>query len=99
MENSLATGPIASHLTLATHRALDTALGVNGAGGNDHLHRALRELCDQAHQAGARPETLIVLFKRSWAERADVRALPVDDATQVFKRVITMCLDQYYGNR
>jgi hypothetical protein len=98
MDKSLATGPISSHLTLATHRALDTALRSNG-GRHDHLQHALRELCDQAHQAGAQPETLIVLFKRSWAERADVRALPVDDATQVFERVITMCLDQYYGNR
>jgi hypothetical protein len=91
---SLGQAPTA-HLTIATHRTFDVALRPSGARSSD-LQDAIRELCTAARKQGMRAEELIVLFKKTWSERPELRTLPREETGRLFDSVVSMCVEEFY---
>jgi hypothetical protein len=56
----------------------------------------MRELCAEARRHGMRSEQLIVLFKKTWAERPELRTMSREDTNRLFDEVVTMCIEEYY---
>jgi hypothetical protein len=86
-----------AHLTIATHRALDFALTPASVPGSD-LQAAMRELCAAARRQGMRAEELIVLFKKTWAERPELRTMPREETARLFDSVVSMCVEEFYSD-
>lgn len=86
-------------LTTGTHRALELALRPPRATASAELQVTMRELCAAARQQGLRAEELIVLFKKTWAERPELRTMSREETGQVFDAVVTLCVEEYYGPR
>lgn len=91
-------GPSA-HLTTATHRTLELALRPGPATPDSDLQSAMRELCAAARHQGMRAEELIVLFKKTWLARPELRSMSREETGRLFDSVVTMCVDEYYGPR
>lgn len=89
----------AHHLTTEAKRALELALRPPQGTGNAELQATIREICASARREGLRAEELIVLFKKSWAERADLRAMSREETGRLFDAVVTMCVEEYYRPR
>ncbi len=88
-----------THLTTATNRTLELALRPGPATGGSDLQTAMRELCAAARLQGMRAEELIVLFKRTWAERPELRTMSREETGRLLDSVVTMCVDEYYDAR
>jgi hypothetical protein len=84
-----------SHLTSATHRTLEIALRPTGTP-DTQLQDAMRDLCSAARQQGMRAEELIVLFKKTWSERPELRGMSREETGRLFDSVVTMCVDEFY---
>lgn len=89
----------ADALTTGTHRALELALGPAQAPANAELQATIRELCRAAREQGLRAEELIVLFKKTWAERPELRTKSAEETGRLFDAVVTLCVEEYYGPR
>ena len=85
-----------AHLTTATHRALEIALRPGTAMPHSDLQAAMRELCAAARLQGMRAEELIVLFKKTWAERPELRTMSREETSRLFDSVVSMCVEEYY---
>jgi hypothetical protein len=59
----------------------------------------MRTLCAAARQQGLRAEELIVLFKKTWAERPELRTMSREETSRLFDAVVTLCVEEYYGSR
>jgi len=86
---------VTAHLTTATHRTLDVALRPADGRGSD-LQTAMRELCRTARQRGMRAEQLILLFKKTWSERPELRTMPREETARLFDSVVSMCVEEFY---
>ncbi len=86
-------------LTMATHRAVEIALGPPSASDSSELHQVLRDLCAEAHRRGFRAEELIVLFKKTIAARPELQARPREETSRLVDRIVSMCIEEYYGAR
>lgn len=84
-----------AHLTIATHRTLDVALRPGDGRGFD-LQTAMRDLCRTARQRGMRAEELILLFKKTWSERPELRTMPREETGRLFDSVVSMCVEEFY---
>jgi hypothetical protein len=89
--------PSASHLTSATERALEVALRSDGGTHGLDLQPAIRDVCAEARRQGLRAEELIVLFKRAWHGRPELKTLSREETGRRLESVITMCVEEYYG--
>ena len=89
----------AHHLTTATSRALELALGRPQGTDNRDLQAVMRELCAAARQRGVRAEELIVLFKKTWAERPELQRMSREETGRLFDAVVTLCVEEYYRGR
>ena len=87
-----------AYLTTATNRTLELALQPGQGARDADLHRAMRELCQEARRHGVRAEELILMFKRAWATRPELRAISREETGPLFDGVVTMCLDAYYDD-
>lgn len=88
------------NLTTATHRAIEIALEPSRGEGSGDLHDAVRDLCAEARRDGTRAEELIILFKKAWSDRPEVRVRSREDTARLFDKVLTMCIKEYYdGHR
>ena len=83
-----------SDLSTATHRTLELAMR-RGTAGPD-LQSAIRELCAQARRRGMRAEELIVLFKRTWAERPELQTLSREETGPLFDDMVSLCVEEFY---
>ena len=84
-----------SELATATHRALELAMRP-GTVGSD-LQSAIRELCAQARRRGMRAEELIVLFKKTWAERPELQTLSREETGRLFDDMVSLCVEEFYS--
>ena len=87
---------VPGHLTSATNRTLDLALHAGQGSPNGDLNHELRELCREAQRQGVRAEELILLFKKVWATRPELRVMSREETGRVFDELVTLCLDTYY---
>ena len=85
-----------AHLTTATHRAVECALHPAQGQGDADLQDIVRDLCAEARRQGTRAETLIVLFKKAWAERPELQIRSQAETSRLLDRVVTMCIEEYY---
>lgn len=84
------------HLTAVTHRALEIALEPSSGRDGQDLEAVMRELCAAARRDGRRAEELIVLFKRVWSDRPELRGRTREETAHLFDQVVTMCIKEYY---
>ena len=56
----------------------------------------MRELCAEARGQGIRAEELIVLFKKTWAERPELQSLSREETSRLFDAMVSMCVEEYY---
>lgn len=83
-------------LTTATHRALEIALETSRGVYGEDLEAVMRELCATARRDGTRAEELIVLFKKVWSDRPELRGRSREETARLFDRVVTLCIKEYY---
>jgi hypothetical protein len=84
------------HLTATVNRTLELALQPSQGAPTADLGNAMSELCQQARAHGVRAEELILLFKKMWATRPELRTMSREETGRLFDAVVTMCLDAYY---
>jgi hypothetical protein len=84
------------HLTNVTRRALEIALGPSRSRDGKDLEAVMHELCTVARRDGTRAEELIVLFKKVWSDRPEIRGRSREESTRLFDQVVTMCIKEYY---
>ena len=84
------------HLTTVTHRALDIAFDLSRRRDGQDLEAVLRELCAAARRDGTRAEELVILFKKVWSDRPELRGRTREETARLFDRVVTMCIKEYY---
>lgn len=84
------------HLTTVTQRALEIALEPSRRETGEDLETVMRELCAAARRDGTRAEELIILFKKVWSDRPEVRGRTREETVRLFDRVVTMCIKEYY---
>ena len=88
-----------SYLTTATHRTLELALRP-ATTADSQLQDAMRAVCLAARQQGLRAEELIVMFKKTWSERPELRSMSREETVRLLDFVVTMCVEEFYdGNR
>ncbi len=84
----------------STLAALRDALVRNGARTppqDGEVHRALRELVEEARATGLPVEQVIIHVKRQWVELGIVpNARPGPETNAVVERLVTICLDAYF---
>lgn len=98
-ENSMDQPPSAdsaSTLVSATNRTLELALRPEAGSGGPDLQTAMRELCADARRQGMRAEELIVLFKKTWAERPELQALSREETSRLFDAMVSLCVEEFY---
>lgn len=88
--------PHAAHLTAAAHRALECALHPDAGTRSVGLQQAIRTLCEEARRQGVRAEELIVLFKKTWAERPELQTLSREETTRLFDEMVSLCVEEFY---
>jgi hypothetical protein len=68
-------------------------------GAPDQIWRApARVMCQDARARGLRVEELIISLKRMWPHVADGERLPRDESPRLLARVVTLCVEEYYGS-
>ena len=85
-----------SDLGTATHRTLEIALRPEQESDNSDLQSAMRELCAEARRKGMRAEELIVLFKKTWAERPELQNLSREETGRLFDAMVSLCVEEFY---
>jgi|RhiMetdeSRZDD1v2_1073273.scaffolds.fasta_scaffold182777_3 hypothetical protein len=88
--------PRAARLTTAAHRALEFALHPDAGSRRVDLQQAIRALCEEARGQGVRAEELIVLFKKTWAERPELQGLSRDETGRLFDDMVSLCVEEFY---
>jgi hypothetical protein len=64
----------------------------------DELRAALHALAEEARQRSMPPEKLLVVLKDIWHELPVVhQSTERDEQVRVLQRVVTMCINEYYG--
>jgi hypothetical protein len=86
----------ASNLATATNRTLELAMRPEQGTRGSNLQAAMRELCAEARSQGIRAEELIVLFKKTWAERPELQGLSREETGRLFDAMVSMCVEEYY---
>ena len=94
-------------LPAAAHAALRAALGAqlrlsppDEPVSTVRLRRALRLLCDDARARGVRVEQLVVTIKQAWNSLPEAAWRPGDDrGTELLRRVVSVCIEEYYAER
>ena len=86
----------ASNLATATNRTLEIALRPDQESRGSNLQNAMRELCAEARRQGMRAEELIVLFKKTWAERPELQGLSREETSRLFDTMVSMCVEEFY---
>jgi hypothetical protein len=43
-----------------------------------------------------RAEQLILLFKKTWSERPELRTMPREETARLFDSVVSMCVEEFY---
>ncbi|HJQ09424.1 MAG TPA: hypothetical protein VJ840_00155 [Gemmatimonadaceae bacterium] len=61
------------------------------------LRESLVRLCSLAHKREVRAEQLLVMLKDAWSELAEPERVLREHSDEVLSRVITLCIDEYYG--
>lgn len=87
-----------ANLTSLVNRVLDHALAPGASMPSSDLHHRMRELCAEARAHDVRAEELILLFKKTWATRPELRSMSREEAGRLFDAVLTTCLDAYYAD-
>lgn len=64
---------------------------------DDHWRACARAICGDARTRGARIEELIISLKRAWATLPDVERVPRQDRARLLSRLVTLCVEEYYG--
>jgi hypothetical protein len=85
-------------LVNATTRAIELALHPRTPADDKRLRDAMRQLCGDARRLSMRPEDLIILFKARWRAHSEFRTLPRQEANATLDHIITLCIEEYYGN-
>ena len=80
----------------ATTRTIQIALQAQSAETDPRLRDEIQRLCADGRRLGARPEELIVLFKKVWTSLPQAHGQPRDGGNSALDRVITMCIEEYY---
>lgn len=80
----------------ATTRTIQIALQAGSGETDTRLRDEIQRLCADGRRLGARPEELIVLFKRVWTSLPQGHGQPRDGGNSTLDRVITMCIEEYY---
>jgi hypothetical protein len=58
----------------------------------------VQQICREARIRGLRAEQLIIIMKDSWYRMPETRRLQFPHADDVLARVITTCIEEYYGH-
>ena len=82
-------------LDIVLRRAVYTVGG--GYSLSSALRESMRRICVLAHARDVRVEQLLVLIKESWFELPEPERILRDHSGDVLARVITLCIDEYYG--
>lgn len=80
----------------ATTRTIQIALQAQSGETDPRLRDEIQRLCADGRRLGARPEELIVLFKKVWTSLPQAHGQPRDGGNSALDRVITMCIEEYY---
>ncbi|HZO18777.1 MAG TPA: hypothetical protein VFB46_07320 [Gemmatimonadaceae bacterium] len=80
----------------ATTRTIQIALEAQPGEADTRLRDEIQRLCADGRRVGARPEELIVLFKKVWTSLPQRHGQPRDGGNSALDRVITMCIEEYY---
>ena len=91
--------PFSAQLATGTERTLALALQPDRGSRALDLQRAMRALCDDARRQGMRAEELIILFKKTWQARPELRNMSREASGRLFDSVVTMCVEEYYDRR
>lgn len=80
----------------ATTRTIQLALQARSGETDARLRDEIQRLCAEGRRLGARPEELIVLFKKVWTSFPQRHGQPRDGHNAALDRVISMCIEEYY---
>ena len=61
------------------------------------LRDSMRRVCLLAHGRDVRPEQLLIMIKEAWFELPEPERILRNHSGDVLARVITLCIDEYYG--
>ena len=61
------------------------------------LRDSMRRVCILAHARDIRSEQLLIMIKEAWFELPEPERILRDHSGDVLARVITLCIDEYYG--
>lgn len=89
-----------SPLSAAGVTALRSALQACHRDGalDDHLVRAMKLLCVDAHRGGVEAEKLVIAVKEAWASLPEIQNVSHEpDRDALRDRVITLCIREYYA--
>jgi hypothetical protein len=64
---------------------------------DSQISEALGRICKEARRDQIPPERLLVAFKGIWGSLPEVRRLPLDEATDEVRRLVTLCIERYYA--
>lgn len=64
----------------------------------DDGSRLVQQICREARVRGLRAEQLIIMMKDTWYRLPEARRLQFPHADDVLARVITTCIEEYYGH-
>lgn len=76
-------------------REVAAARFADAAGGD--RHQLIGGACSEAKVRGLRAEQMIILLKDAWSTLPEARRMQYPDADDVLGRVITACIEEYYG--
>lgn len=82
-------------LDIVLRRAVYTVSG--GYSLSSGLRQSMRRVCILAHGREVRPEQLLIMIKEAWFELPEPERILRDHSGDVLARVITLCIDKYYG--
>lgn len=82
-------------LDIVLRRAVYTVGG--GYSLSSALRDSMRRVCLLAHARDVRPERLLIMIKEAWFELPEPERILRDHSGDVLARVITLCIDEYYG--
>lgn len=82
-------------LDIVLRRAVYTVGG--GYSLSSGLRESMRRVCALAHARDIRAEQLLVMIKEAWFKLPEPDRILRDHSGDVLARVITLCIDEYYG--
>ena len=92
---------IATDLRELARGAVCAALHSDGRGRrlDEEVRPILRRTCDVAREHDTMVERVLILLKDVWREQPEARPKRYSDAEDTLARVITLCIEEYYGSR